>query len=164
MTIPDSIEAAIAVEPRPHGPWRDVAIVFFIALACYFPYPLNTPLAATEGHRAMTAHQMVESGQWLIPKLYGRVYLAKPPLHYWILAVSESLFRTTEPWVWRLTGAIEGALLAAILCWIGNRWFGRVGGLVSGLSYVALFTLWGENRGADIDVTNTLTATVACLC
>jgi len=148
-----------------------MTVVFLAALLCYLPLPMNSPLAGTEGHRALTAHQMVESGQWIVPRLYGRVYLAKPPLHYWIIGLFEKgagalhLFNQARaPFIWRLPSALEGALLAALLAWFGNHWFGRAGGYVSGLAYISLITLWGEDRDANIDVTNTLCAITAALC
>ena len=112
----------------------------------------------------MTAHQMVESGQWTVPMMWGRVYLAKPPLHYWIIATFEKISGRATPFIWRLPSAIEASLTAAMLSLFASRWFGRLGGWVAGFSSVAMFALWGENRGADIDVTNTLAANFAALC
>jgi 4-amino-4-deoxy-L-arabinose transferase-like glycosyltransferase len=138
--------------------------VFLAALACFLPLPVDSPLAGTEGHRAITAHQMVETGEWLVPRMYGRVYLAKPPLHYWIAATFETISGHAAPFIWRLPSAIEGAILAAILCWLAWRWFGGVAGVVSGFAYVALVAMWGEDRGADIDLTNALFSTLAAIC
>lgn len=139
-------------------------LVFALALACYLPLLGSAPLAGTEGHRAITAHQMVESGEWLVPRMYGRIYLAKPPLHYWIIGTFEKISGHATPFIWRLPSALEGAALAAMLCLFAGRWFGRIGGLVAGVSYITLITLWGEDRGADIDVTNSLAATLAACC
>jgi 4-amino-4-deoxy-L-arabinose transferase-like glycosyltransferase len=143
---------------------RSAALVFAFALACYLPLLGRAPLEGTEAHRALTAHQMVQSGQWLVPRLYDQIYLAKPPLHYWILASVEKLSGQATPLIWRLPAAFEGAILAAVLCLFGGRWFGKTGGLVSGFSYVALVTMWGENRGAELDASNTLPAALAALC
>jgi 4-amino-4-deoxy-L-arabinose transferase-like glycosyltransferase len=121
------------------------------------------PLTATEAHRAIAAQQMVQSGEWIVPRLYGRIYLAKPPLHYWLEALLGWMTGSDKPWVYRLPAAMEGAILAALLCAFGTRWFGRIGGLVSGIGYLSLITLWGEDSGADIDASNTLFATLAAL-
>jgi 4-amino-4-deoxy-L-arabinose transferase-like glycosyltransferase len=153
--------------PQPKTGWTPlgaIAIVFISAIACFLPLPVNSPLAGTEGHRAITAHQMVESGEWLVPRMYGRVYLAKPPLHYWIQATFETVSGHAAPFIWRLPSAIEGAMLAALLCWLGARWFGGVAGIVSGFAYVALICMWGQDRGADIDITNALVSTLAAIC
>jgi 4-amino-4-deoxy-L-arabinose transferase-like glycosyltransferase len=140
------------------------AIIFCFALICYMPLPAGAPLAGTEGHRSVTAHQMVQSGEWIVPRMYGRIYLAKPPLHYWIMATFEKLSGRATPFIWRLPSAIESSLTAAILSLFAYRWFGAIGAWAAGIASVALVALWGENRGADIDVSNTLATTLAALC
>src|SRR5690348_5362146 len=72
---------------RRRGAGRLAILLFVVSLVCYLPGIGAGPLAGTEGHRAITAHQMLASGRgpagWLLPHLYGRLYLTKPPLHYW---------------------------------------------------------------------------------
>ena len=166
MTATDLSDSPITASRHEAGRshWGRMAIVFVTALACFLPLPANSPLAGTEGHRAVTAHQMVTSGEWLVPRMYGRVYLAKPPLHYWIAATFETLSGVATPFIWRLPSAVEGAMLASILCWLGTRWFGGVAGIVSGFSFVALVAMWGQDRGADIDLTNAFVSTIAAIC
>jgi len=66
--------------------WLDLFLVLGIGLFVNCVYLGSGPLAGTEGHRALVGHQMAMGGNWLLPKLYDQVYLAKPPLDYWILA------------------------------------------------------------------------------
>jgi 4-amino-4-deoxy-L-arabinose transferase-like glycosyltransferase len=162
MTATQLTEPPTRSSPISLGVW--VALIFLVGLACFVPLPANSPLAGTEGHRALTAHQMVESGEWLVPRMFGRVYLAKPPLHYWIIASFERISGLATPFVWRLPSAVEGALLAAAVSWFAGRWFGSIASPIAGLSYIALIAMWGEDRGADIDITNALSCTVAALC
>jgi hypothetical protein len=112
----------------------DLAIVFVLGLLINGYMLGDGPLAGTEGHRALTAHQMVTSGQWLLPKLYDQYYLRKPALHYWILGGLEILTGRADAWIWRLPSVIAAALLGIFFCWITNRWYGRLAGLVAGLS------------------------------
>ena len=166
MTMTDPQPSALAGNAESTG-MRSAgiaALVLLFALICFLPLPTGAPLAGTEGHRAMTAHQMVESGEWVVPRLFGRIYIAKPPLHYWIIGMFEKLSGRATPFIWRLPSAVEGAITAALLSLFAGRWFGRIAGWVSGVSFVALIALWGENRGADIDVTNTLAANLAAMC
>ena len=152
------------------------------------PYLGMTPLAETEGHRALTGHEMARSGQWLLPMLYGRPYLAKPPLHYWIIAAAETIARSAvahagagpmhhwlmarieklvglpNVFVWRLPSAVEGGILCAVVCLFGARWYGRTAGMIAGGCALGMIALWGERQVTDIDVTNTLCATIAALC
>jgi 4-amino-4-deoxy-L-arabinose transferase-like glycosyltransferase len=166
MTATDLSDSAIGTSQPGAGGTRfaTIGLVFLVALACFLPLPPNSPLAGTEGHRAITAHQMVQTGEWLVPRMYGRVYLAKPPLHYWILGTFEKISGYATPFIWRLPAATEGAILAATLSWLAGRWFGGVAGIVGGFAFVALVAMWGQDRGADIDITNALVSTVAAIC
>src|SRR5437868_4222725 len=84
------------------------ALAFALSMLMHVPILGLTPLSGTEGHRALTAHQMVQSHRWLVPMLFGRPYLAKPPLHYWLIAVTETLAGRGNVFVWRLPSAIAG--------------------------------------------------------
>jgi len=121
-----------------------------------------SPLSGTEGHRAITAHQMLKSGEYLVPKLYGYTYLKKPPLDYWILAGFERVLGASE-WVWRLPSVLASALLAGALVLFSGRWFGRTAGWVAGLAYLAMVPLWSQTRSADIDSLNALATNLAAL-
>ncbi len=141
--------------------WLYTALVFAVLLLSTLWEADHAPLAGTEGHRAIAAHQMAESGQWLFPKLYGQVYLRKPPLHYWMLAGLEKITGLSSEWIWRLPSILSAGLTAAFLCFMGARWFGPPAGLVSGFSYLALLVLWSQNRSADVDAVNTLFSVIA---
>ena len=142
---------------------RDALLVFGVALICYTWALGASPLALTEGHRVVTAHQMVESGDWIVPTMYGRLYVKKPPLFYWVLASVEYIGGFADEWVWRLPSAFASALLAAALCVLTARWFDRRAGVVAGFAIVGLIALWEQSRSAEIDAMNTLCSVLAAL-
>lgn len=61
---------------------------------------LRDPWPPDEPRFALVAKDMVESGDWLIPRVGGVLYPDKPPLFFWIVAV-----------FYTLTGSISVALL-----------------------------------------------------
>ncbi len=139
---------------RSGGVWGDAVLVLALGLfvTCYrVGVP---PLAGTEGHRALPAHEMVRpggTGDWLLPRLYGPVYLKKPPMVYWLIGGVEKLTGVANEATWRMPSAIAGGVLGLVLCLVGNYWFGRTAGLVAGLSHVGLIALAEGYRSADID-------------
>ncbi len=140
-------------------------LAVFVAIVAVSTVKLgDTPLNGTEPHRAIPAHQMLESGEWLIPQLWGQPYLAKPPLHYWTLAVAEFLVGGGGEWIWRLPSAAAAGLLGAVVCVFSRRWFGPLAGLVAGVSCLGLVALWSQARKADIDALHTLSVVAAALC
>lgn len=154
--------AAALAAPSRGIAWPTLAVMAVVLLGLAWRLG-DAPLAGTEGHRAVTAHEMVRTGQWLIPRIYGEQYLAKPPLHYWVLALSETLFGSTSEWVYRLPSVLATTLLAGALCLIAQRWFGPPAGIVSGLSFLGLIALWSQGGSADIDAVNTLLSVLAAL-
>ena len=123
----------------------------------------DAPLDRTEPHRALVAHQMVQHGNWLLPRLNGELYLRKPPLIYWVEAVAEKVTGQAEPWVWRLPTALGSACLAAILAAWAAWWFGPAAAGPAGVACLALIPLWDQNRAADIDGLNTVAAVVTAM-
>lgn len=138
-----------------------VFLVIFLALAWRIG---ESPLSGTEPHRALPAHSMLQTGDFIVPRLWGEPYLAKPPLQYWVLAITEKISNQANEWIWRLPSAFCTALLAAILCLTASRWFGRRGGIVCGFSMLGLIALWAQGRKVDVDALNTLMVVSTAIC
>ncbi|MES2072903.1 MAG: glycosyltransferase family 39 protein [Pseudomonadota bacterium] len=76
-----------------------------------------------EGLYAEIPREMLRSGdwrQWIIPHLNGLAYMEKPPLLYWLTAVSFALFGESE-WSARLVPAMSGLACVANILWFGGR-------------------------------------------
>ena len=145
----------------------ELLLIFLSGMFIYGWRLSVAPLAGTEPLRALVAHQMVlhtQGSTWLVPKLYGELYLRKPPLMPWILATVELLAGHGDELVWRLPSAIASALLAVILAMWAARWFGPRARAVSGFGCLALVALWAQDRGADIDALNTFASVVTACC
>ena len=116
-----------------------VLFVFLIALAVYVAY--NGFLAITdpvEANYALTAKEMVLSGNWLSPQIYGQYWFDKPIMIYWLLAASFKLLGFGEFAV-RLPAAIFSAATVAFAYWFswalyGNRKTARLSALILGTS------------------------------
>lgn len=68
--------------------------------------PLKLP---DEGRYVGVAWEMVTSGNWLVPLLDGMPFFHKPPLFYWITALSLSVFGAYE-WAARIASIIAGVM------------------------------------------------------
>lgn len=124
----------------------------------------NAPMAGTEPHRVLVAKQMASGeSSWLVPTLFGKPYLRKPPLHYWVMASVDRAVGGAGVTTLRLVSVIEAALTALVVSLFAARWFSRTAGLVAGCAFVVAVALWSQSRSADIDALNTLLATL-CGC
>lgn len=69
--------------------WLILALAPAIVLYAGLPAPLLEP---DEGRYAQLCREMHTHRQWIIPTLQGLPYLDKPPLFYWLVCISYSLF------------------------------------------------------------------------
>lgn len=65
-----------------------VGVLLLILLLTYFTNLGAADVGLMEARNFVTAREMAESGNWLIPTLNGEIRLAKPPLPTWITALS----------------------------------------------------------------------------
>jgi len=77
------------------------AFTFFILLGSR---ALNEP---DEGRYSEVAREMIETGSWVVPQLWYLPHFDKPPMTYWLVAISMKLFGQNE-WAARLPPALAG--------------------------------------------------------
>lgn len=97
-----------------------VATLYF----CYFRQLGVVGLMGPDEPRyAWIARDMMESGDWITPRLYGSPWFEKPPLYYWGAALSFKLFGVSETTA-RLPSAIAALLATLALAWLAWRVYG----------------------------------------
>ena len=77
-----------------------------------------------EPRYAWIARAMVESGDWVTPRLYGQPWFEKPVLYYWEAAASFKVFGVSETAA-RLPSALSALLGTLALAWLAWRIYGR---------------------------------------
>ena len=97
-------------------------IGFFIISFLFFLWgswllPVTDPV---ESNYALTAKEMVTSGNWMSPQIYGIFWYDKPIMVYWLLSISYSLLGFTDL-ASRLPAAFCGALSITCLIWYIRR-------------------------------------------
>lgn len=86
-----------------HDRWFKWVIVF-IFLFLLGTRGLNEP---DEGRYAEIGREMVETGDWLVPRIWYVPHLEKPPLTYWLTGAAIAAFGINE-WAIRLPFALAG--------------------------------------------------------
>ncbi|MCX7599491.1 MAG: glycosyltransferase family 39 protein [Armatimonadetes bacterium] len=83
------------------------------------------PLTTTnEGLYAQVAREMLETGDWVVPHFNSVVYFEKPPLLYWLVAVSMRLFGENAAAA-RLPSILGAAVVVATAFWLGGLMLGE---------------------------------------
>lgn len=102
-----------------------IAAVFIFA---NLGYPL---IDRDETRYAEIPREMIATGNWVLPQLNFQTYYDKPPLLYWLCAISYNLFGASA-WSARLVPALAALATLASTMFFGSRIFGRRIGLLAG--------------------------------
>jgi 4-amino-4-deoxy-L-arabinose transferase-like glycosyltransferase len=91
--------------------------------------PVTSP---NEGCYGQVAREMLERHDWVLPRIDSVVYFEKPPLLYWLCAVSMSIFGENA-FAARLPSALAGVATVWLVFWFGRRLRGRHSALLGAL-------------------------------
>ncbi len=161
----DEISAMVSMR-RPLWPRRALVLTGLAALAginLLFGLGRIGLLGPDEPRYAAIARAMWRSGNWITPRLAGRVWLQKPVLYYWLGALSFHLFHPSTAAA-RLPNAVLAVLMAGALAWfIGRRVCFRAGALAAALGVSSAFVI-GFGRAASTDMPLAAAMTFSLLC
>src|SRR5262249_61192224 len=101
-----------------------VALVLILPALLLYPSMSFHLLEPDEGRYAQIPREMLARGDWVVPHLQGQPYLDKPPLLYWLVMLSYSVFGVAEAPARLIPAlAVHGAILVVYL--IGRRSLGE---------------------------------------
>lgn len=106
MTSPSSGDRAVAAENYRHRLWLFAYLIAILPLSGFWLYGL---MDIDEGLYASVIRTMLTTGDWMIPRIEGEVWMEKPVLVYWLNAPFIALF-----------GDTFGPRLGSVLCAIGT--------------------------------------------
>ncbi len=142
---------------------RDLAILTLL-LAVFFGFMIgNRPLSVPdEGRYVEIPREMVETGNYLTPRLNGVKYFEKPALFYWFEALSIKLFGICESTlrIWPAFFALFGCISVYVA---GRRLFGRRTGLVAAVVLATSILYYSMSRVIILDMPVTAFITAALL-
>jgi 4-amino-4-deoxy-L-arabinose transferase-like glycosyltransferase len=85
------------------------------------------PTITLEDHEcyvAVTAREMVQNGNWILPTMNGQPRINKTPMSYWIVAGIGKITGHIDEFTTRLPSAVFAVLSAVIIFYFVYRWLG----------------------------------------
>jgi len=142
-----------------------VALVL-VCVAIYFPGAFFRDLWPPDEPRyAQVAREMVQSGQWLVPHLNYEVYPDKPPLFFWLVALSSKLFGEFSPFAVTLPSALAGIGTVLLTYLFAREMFhSRLVGFLAGLILATSAEFLALSTAGRMDVPLTFFETISFFC
>ena len=146
-------------DPHPRRSFREPALWLLIVcvVLVYFTRVGDVTVRHEETRRGRIASEMIETGDWIVPRQQGEPFLSRPPLHNWAMAAAATVRGRMD------AAAIRIPSLLAVLCTVvviylySRRFFEPLGAFTAGAAYAtmaqvlelgsrgeteAFFTLW----------------------
>ncbi len=162
MSASDSAPAS-ASPAHPFGRWAVWAIVTAGAVAIFFELGRADVTIIYEGQRSVPGIEMLQTGDFIVPRINGEVYIVKPPLLYWTLAALYWLTGTINEFIARVPNALSGVLTIVAVYWYARRTLGQRAALWSAVVAAATPIVLQRSRVCDLDMPLAFTTTLAIL-
>jgi 4-amino-4-deoxy-L-arabinose transferase-like glycosyltransferase len=146
-------------------PSEQVGLLLAVCLCLFFmnlgQWDLWNP---DEPRYAQVAREMVNGGDWILMHFNGQLYTDKPPLFFWLVALSSYLWQGFSSFAVRFPSAFFGTLTVLLTFLIGGRLFSARAGLISALLLATSAEFAYLSTRANIDATLTFFTTVSIFC
>ena len=101
---------------------------------------------------AETAKEMLQTGDFLSPRIFGDYWYDKPPLYYWLVAIAQAIFGTCE-FAARLPAALM-ACATSVMVYVGaTRLFSERAGFWSSMVLTSCVQFFYMGKAAVTDTT-----------
>lgn len=165
---PAATAPALAAPGQPAARRSRAGWLVLAACLLLFGYGLaGTPFRALfdDVDRALIARNMADRGDWVTPWYHDRPLYTKPPLFYWLGAVSYGLLRRRDELPANLVSALCGTVTVLATWGLGRRLLGDRAALAGALTLATayLFLLMARQPMIDMALTAGLTGCLAAL-
>ncbi len=142
---------------------KDLTVLLLVFGIAFFQFLGRIPLIdPDEGRYAEVPREMLERCDFITPLFNYAKFFDKPPLHYWLSALSMTVFGVNE-FAARFAGAAMGLLTVLLTYHVGRRLFGRREGFLAALVLGTCtgFLVQARYVFTDMTLTCTLSASLA---
>lgn len=143
------------MSPTPGVPSATALSVRFAVLAAFAAFVAVLAYEPIDhGYLRYTAiaEAMARAGDWVVPIHDGELYVLKPPLFMWSIALPIRLLGRVESWMSHVPVVIGAAMQWVATVRIGSRMFGsRRSGLLAGAVLATMPEIASQWRGERID-------------
>ena len=102
---------------------------------------------------AEVAREMIRLGDWVVPHYNGEIFVDKPPLLFWLIAIPSSIYGSVTPLLARLPSFFSAWIgVVVIFVWAKRVYGTNLSGLVAAGTLLSSFQYFFEARLARMDM------------
>ncbi len=151
----------------PRARWwseREVLLLLALVGGIYFTRIDYLPIRGEETRRARIACEILESGDWIVPRQQGEPFTSRPPLGNWPIAWSIAVAGDCTTFATRLPTVLATLLTTLLVYGYSRNFLPRLGSLAAAASYATMGLVMQMGQVAETDATFTLLLAGSLLC
>ena len=130
---------------------RSLLIVLLVWATIYLPALGSLAIKGEEGRRILPAVRMIETGDYIVPRVGSTTYFRKPPLVNWLVAVSFKVFGVRNEWTARLPSAFSVLVVAIAFVTVARVSLGPSGSTIAALIWLTNIGIIEKGRLIEIE-------------
>jgi len=159
----DAHAAPLAGTRRPWWLEMELGLLVLLIFAVYFTRIDDLSIRGEEPRRARVAVEMVETGDWVIPRQQGLPFLSRPPLGSWPIAWLGMLRGEIDLLVVRLPSVLATLLTSVLVYGYSRQFLSSTGALAAGVAYATFGQILQLGRLAETEAVFTLLVAASLL-
>lgn len=137
--------------------WKQEVFWLLLLVALGYGFRLQAPsVRGEESRRGMIAAEMVQSGDWITPRLQGEPWLSRPPLQYWLIALTSWLHGECDTLAIRLPSVLAILLTTLLIYAYGRTFLSTLGAFAAALAFASMVEVLKIGRLAETEAIFTL--------
>lgn len=130
----------------------EVVILIVLVAAAYFVRINDLSMRGEEPRRAQVAFEILQRGDWIVPREQGDPFLSRPPLQNWLIAASTSLFNTRAAWAVRLPSVLAMLVITLVIYGYSRVGMSRVGALAGAIAFATFAEMFTTGQQAETEM------------
>jgi len=157
--------AETALPPFRRPLWRERGAWLLLAflVLCYVPRLGDLTIRGEETRRALVAREMLESGDFVVPRVQGQPLLSRPPLQNWLIAGWSAATGQLDELAVRLPSVLAVAATTLLVFSYARGFLSPLGAFAAGLVFASLGQVVELGRFGETDALFTLFVSVSLL-
>ena len=131
-----------------------LVVLFLVGFSCFFIFRglgHSALIDWDESIYAAVSKEILENGDWLTLRWNREIWFEKPPLYFWLTALTYSILGITE-FAARFWSAVLGVVGVVAVYFFGKEMFGRLDGFSSAMILASTVHWVLQSRNGTLDV------------
>ncbi len=151
-------DPVVSAAARPRDAWREIEwlLLVLLVLGIYFSRLGALTVRGEESRWARVAQEMIDTGDWIVPRQQGEPFPDRPPLNSWAMIAASQFTGGLDSLAIRLPSAIATLLTTLLIYFYSRNFLSRVGAFAAAAAYPTMGQVLQLGRMGESDVLLTL--------